>query len=262
MLTSPNIHYYADCLMTFIFKEIDFQRTPLGDISLRKRAEPRLNNKILYEVKLNEEFLMSSLFVEAEVALSNLGLAPLSNSFDDGLDVIVGGLGLGHTALTALEHRQVRSLQVIEVMDAVIRWHNNDLVPRGRELATEPRCRLVQADFFEAATNPCLNFDGSACAEGEYKQVHAVLLDIDHSPSYWLNPGNNRFYTEEGLRAMADKIVPGGVFALWSDELPDAEFTARLAAIFDSVETHIIRFANPYTQGESTNSVYVAKKSA
>ncbi len=245
-----------------MFKEIDFQRTPLGDISLRKRAEPRLNNKVLYEVKLNEEFLMSSLFVEAEVALSHLGLAGLDAVFTDGLDVIVGGLGLGHTAITALEHRYVRSLQVIEVMDAVIRWHNNDLVPRGKELATEPRCRLVQADFFEAATHPCLNFDGSSCEEGDFQQVHAVLLDIDHSPSYWLNPGNNTFYTEEGLRAMSHKILPGGVFALWSDELPDTEFTARLASIFDCVENHVIRFENPYTLSESTNSVYVAKKKA
>ena len=246
--------------MAFMFQEIDFQKTPLGNISLRKRSEPRLNNKILYEVKLNDEFLMSSLFVEAEVQLSNLGLTDLEKNFDVGLDVIVGGLGLGHTALTALEHRHVRSLQVIEVMDAVIRWHNNDLVPRGKELATNPRCRLVQEDFFEAATNPCLNFDGSICPDGEFKQVHAVLLDIDHSPNYWLNPGNNSFYTEEGLRAMARKIHAGGVFGLWSDELPDDEFTARLENIFESVETHIIRFPNPYTLGESTNSVYVARK--
>ena len=246
--------------MRFTFEEIDFQSTPLGNISLRKRAEPRLNNTIVYEVKLNDEFLMSSLFVEAEVALSRIGLAGLDRTFTDGLDVVVGGLGLGHTALAALENPQLRNLHVIEVMDAVIRWHNNDLVPRGRELASEARTRIVQADFFAAATDPCLNFDGSACAHGDYHKVHAVLLDIDHSPSYWLNPGNNRFYTEAGLQAMAEKIHPGGVFALWSDELADAEFTARLSNVFAEVENHEIRFANPYTGGESTNSVYVAKK--
>jgi len=219
-----------------------------------------INNKIVYEVKLNEEFLMSSLFIEAEVALSNLGLAGLDQKFPDGLDVIVGGLGLGHTALTALAHREVKSLTVVEVMDAVIRWHNNNLVPHGHELSNDPRCLLACADFFEAATKPTLNFDGSDCKAGEFKQVHAVLLDIDHSPSYWLNPGNNRFYTSDGLKAMAKKIIPGGVFALWSDELPDEAFTARLAEVFERVENHIIRFDNPYTLGESTNSVYVAHK--
>ena len=49
------------------FEELDFQQTPLGDISLRRRSEPRPDGKILYEVKLGEEFLMSSLFTEAEI---------------------------------------------------------------------------------------------------------------------------------------------------------------------------------------------------
>ena len=49
----------------FEFAELDYQETPLGAISLRRRSEPRLGGKILYEVKLGEEFLMSSLFVEA-----------------------------------------------------------------------------------------------------------------------------------------------------------------------------------------------------
>ncbi len=252
--------------MSLLFEEIDSQRTPLGDISLRRRTELRLNNTIVYEVKLNEEFLMSSLFVDAEVALSNLGLSGLdqvfSKSENGGLDVIVGGLGLGHTALTALEHDSVKSLKVVDVMEAVIRWHKEDLVPRGAELAKEPRCELVLADFFDVATNPCKNFDGGDCESGNYDKVHAVLLDIDHSPSYWLNPGNNTFYTEAGLRAMSEKIHPGGVFALWSDELPDAEFTERLENIFERVENHVIRFANPYTGGESTNSVYVAYKAS
>ena len=51
--------------MTFVFEEIDYQETPRGAISLRKRSEPRLDNIVLYEVKMNDEFLMSSLFVEA-----------------------------------------------------------------------------------------------------------------------------------------------------------------------------------------------------
>ncbi len=46
--------------MAFEFKELDYQETPLGNISLRRRAEPMLEGKILYEVKLGDEFLMSS----------------------------------------------------------------------------------------------------------------------------------------------------------------------------------------------------------
>ncbi len=74
--------------MTFVFEEIDYQETPRGAISLRKRSEPRLDNILLYEVKMNDEFLMSSLFVEAEVQLSKLGLEKFGNQE---LDVVVGG---------------------------------------------------------------------------------------------------------------------------------------------------------------------------
>lgn len=56
--------------MTVDFKELDYQETPLGNISLRRRPEPRLEGKLLYEVKLRDEFLMSSLFTEAEAQVA------------------------------------------------------------------------------------------------------------------------------------------------------------------------------------------------
>ena len=248
--------------MSFMFKELDFQSTPLGDISLRKRADPRLDGKILYEVKLNEEFLMSSLFTEAEIQLSYLGLAALTDGpyADQKLDVVVGGLGLGYTALAALESDAVQSLVVVDVMEAVIRWHKEGLVPWGKDLCDDPRASLIHADFFELATSPTLGFDGAVFDEKEaIEKVHAVLLDIDHSPSYWLNPENSSFYTAGNLAAMAQKIHPGGVFGLWSDELPDPRFVACLEQVFASVETHVVSFPNPYTFGESTNSVYIAR---
>ena len=117
--------------MTFDFEELDYQKTPLGEISLRRRAEPMLAGKILYEVKLGDEFLMSSLFTSAEIQLARLGLAMLEGT---GLDVVVGGLGLGYTAAAVLEDPSVRSLTVIEVMEPVIDWHRRCLVPLGKEL--------------------------------------------------------------------------------------------------------------------------------
>ena len=86
---------YSDEL---IFEELDYIETDLGAISLRRRSEPRLDGLIIYEVKLNDEFLMSSLFVEAEEQLSTLALKRLRmNGHHDQLDVVVGGLGPGVT---------------------------------------------------------------------------------------------------------------------------------------------------------------------
>jgi len=242
--------------MTFVFEEIDYQETPRGAISLRKRSEPRLDNILLYEVKMNDEFLMSSLFVEAEVQLSKLGLEKFGSQE---LDVVVGGLGLGYTAQAALAFDNVKSLCVVDVMAPVIEWHEKGLVPLGNELTNDERCRYALGDFFEFATAENTNFDGSAAdPETGVDKVHAVLLDIDHTPSYWLNPENSRFYSTESLNAMKAKIHKGGVFGLWSDEAPDAEFVAILESVFEKVETHMVYFPNPYTGEKSSNSVYIA----
>jgi len=242
--------------MTFVFEEIDYQETPRGAISLRKRSEPRLDNIILYEVKMNEEFLMSSLFVEAEVQLSKLGLAKFGNK---DIDVVVGGLGLGYTAQAALAFDNVKSLCVVDVMAPVIEWHEKGLVPLGEELTNDERCRYALGDFFEFATADNTNFDGTKSdLETGPNKVHAVLLDIDHTPSYWLNPENSRFYSTESLNAMKRKIHKGGVFGLWSDEKPDEQFVAVLESVFEKVETHMVYFPNPYTGEQSSNSVYIA----
>jgi spermidine synthase len=146
---------------------------------------------------------------------------------------------------------------VIEVMEPVIDWHRRGLVPLGKELVADSRCTLVHADFFEVASSSGSGFDRAAPT----RLVHAVLLDIDHSPSHWLNPGNSAFYTAQGLRNLADKLYPGGIFGLWSNDPPDKEFTRLLDTIFQSSESHIVSFPNPYSSGESSNTVYLAHKS-
>ena len=79
-------------------EELDFQSTPMGELTLRRRHEPMLDVDV-YEVKLGDEYLMSSLFTVAEEELARRGLGVVDG---DELDVLVGGLGLGYTAVTAL----------------------------------------------------------------------------------------------------------------------------------------------------------------
>ncbi|MFT5132845.1 MAG: spermidine synthase [Gammaproteobacteria bacterium] len=241
--------------MTLLFEELDYQRTPLGEISLRRRADPRLEGLIIYEVQLDEQFLMSSLFTDAEIQLARLGLAGFR---DKELDIVVGGLGLGYTAAAVLQDASVKSLKVIEVMEAVIEWHHRGLVPLGKELSADPRCELVHADFFALATSKSGGFD----LADPKKLMHAVLLDIDHSPRHWLNEGNKPFYTAQGLQGVADKLHPGGVFGLWSNDPPDDEFVSLLESVFQTSETQVVSFSNPYTGGESSNTVYLAHKTS
>jgi len=240
--------------MTFEFEELDYQTTPFGDISLRRRSEPRLEGAIVHEVKLGDEFLMSSLFTEAETQLARLALATIADRREHSLDVIVGGLGLGYTAAAVLEEPSVRSLAVIEVMQPVIDWHRRGLVPLGKQLCADLRCALLRGDFFALA----MSDDGFFAGEPSRK-VDVVLLDIDHSPSHWLNPGNSAFYSAPGLQRLAGRLKPGGVFGLWSDDPPDTDFTRLLESAFGCCAAHIVTFPNPYTGGESSNTVYLAR---
>ena len=240
--------------MTIEFEELDYQSTVLGDISLRRRSEPRVDHTIVYEVKLGDEFLMSSLFTAAEIELARLGLAGLDG---DGLDVVVGGLGLGYTAAAALESAAVRSVNVIEYLQPVIDWHRSGLVPLGNKLNSDDRCSLVHGDFFMAAGAS----GGSFTIVDPPRKMHAVLLDIDHAPDHWLVPGNRAFYTAANLGQLADKIHSGGVFGMWSNDPPDQDFCRLLETVFQSSEAHVVSFPNPYSGTESSGTVYIARKS-
>jgi spermidine synthase len=236
--------------MSARFEELDWSETAMGIISLRRRIEPSLNVEV-YEVKLGDEFLMSSLFTAAEVALARLGLA---KAVDADLDIVVGGLGLGYTAQTALEDPRLHSLVVVEALEEVIGWHQRRLLPDTADLASDPRVRLQRGDFFAMADS-----DAGFDPETPGRRFHAILLDIDHTPRHVLHPSHSAFYTPVGLGKLARHLHPGGVFALWSDDPPDADFEAVLADVFDYSEASIVRFPNPLTGGYSTNTVYVAR---
>jgi len=238
--------------MSARFEEIDRRTTPMGEISVRRRLEPTLQIDV-YEVKLGDEHLMSSLFTAAEIALADLALAELPGA---DLDVVIGGLGLGYTARAVLEDARVRSALVVEALGEVIEWHQRQLLPNSTELISDPRCHLITGDFFAMVAG-----DGGFGPTAP-KRCHAILVDIDHTPRHLLHPSHAPFYTPEGLRRLTDRLQPGGVFALWSDDPPDRDFITIVEEVFVSCEAHVVTFPNFHTGGEAANTVYVAKSTS
>jgi len=230
------------------FQVLDDCDTPIGPLMLRRRRMPSMPDTDIFEVKLGEEFLMSSLFHEAEYQLSVLGLAEVEG---DELEVLVGGLGLGYTAKAALDHERVKSLHVIEYLDRVIAWHRLKLVPLGEALCEDPRCARIHADFFAGSADVERGF----LPDDPGKTFDAILLDIDHTPDNVLHQTNTRFYTEEGLRELKSHLKPSGVFALWADREPQEAFRQHLESVFASAVSHQIDFENPITGGVSCGTV-------
>ena len=232
-------------------EELDYHPTVLGDLTLRRKHIAMLGDLEVYEVMLGEAFLMSSLFHAVEDAVSDLGLRELAG---EPCDVVVGGLGLGYTAVAALAHPNVRSLIVVEYLEPVIGWHRRGLVPLGAQLTADARCSFLPGDFFALAQSK------AGFAAG--RKFHAVLLDIDHSPRHLLHDRNAAFYSAAGLTALAGHLHPGGVFAMWSDDPPDADFLAMLQAVFATPRAEIVTFPNPLLDRESASTVYIARKAA
>ena len=231
-------------------QELGYQTTPLGDLTLRRRLEPLLDNREVFEVKLGDEYLMSSLFTESERQLATLGLAP----HDGEIDVVIGGLGLGYTAAEALKNQRVRRVLVIELFQDVIDWHQDGLVETSEALTGDARCELRQGDFFELAST-------GLDVETPGRTFDAILVDIDHSPDHFLDPGNRSLYTSEGLASLRRQLNPGGTFGLWSNDPANDDFTAHLRSAFGSADAHNVAFPNPYTNTTSVNSVYIARRS-
>ncbi len=220
----------------------------MGEISLRRRLEPSLGVDI-WEVKLGDEFLMSSLFTAGERAVAELGLAEADGN---DLRVVVGGLGLGYTARQALTDSRVASVHVVDALATVIDWHERGLVPIGTELAADPRCTLVHGDFFAMVHEGLADRLPGA-------PYDAILVDIDHTPGHLLNDAHASFYRPDGLRRLAEQLAPGGVFSLWSDEFaPDDHFVGVLHGVFADVRAHVVSFPNHYTGGESMSTIYVS----
>jgi spermidine synthase len=238
--------------MSVNFQELDYRETPLGELTLRRRLIHSLGELEVFEVKLGDAFLMSSLFHTVEEALADLGLAAVTAGE---MDVVVGGLGLGYTAVAALKNPAVRSLLIVDALQGVIDWHQRGLVPLGATLTQDPRCRFVHGDFFALAASTT-GFD----PEEPGRKFDAVLLDIDHSPRYLLHERHGSFYGPEGLRSFAAHLHRGGVFALWSDDPPDENFLAELDDVFAQVTAREITFPNPVLECESSSTVYVALK--
>ena len=232
------------------FEELDYQRTAIGELILRRRRALEVDGREIFEVKLNDEYLMSSLFHEGEVALADLGLAELT---DAGWDVVIGGLGLGYTAAAALQYDQIARMIVVEALAPVIDWHQRGLVPNGRLLSEDARCCYYHGDFFALAR-------GGGFDPGDPGRLFdAILLDIDHTPDALLNPSHADLYSEKGIMRLRAFLRPGGVFGLWSNDAPDRGFLAILSSVFDQVDGHVVEFANPIQDKTATNGVYIAK---
>src|ERR1700710_697128 len=122
------------------FEVIDHAESPIGVLILRRRMPP---HEHVIEITLEHQFLMSSAVTVSERELATRAIAMHDG---DNLDVMIGGLGLGYTAKAALDSDRVARVEVVELVQAIIDWNADALLPLGEDLMADARFRVTRDD--------------------------------------------------------------------------------------------------------------------
>lgn len=186
------------------------------------------------EVVAGGTFLISSANVASSVAVVTAGLTFLKDVGGGrstekgapriGIEVLIGGLGLGYSLDAALDEQRVARVTVVEYEPVIVDWfraYGEGRAARFAAAETAARARVVVNDVAEAMRERPGTFD-------------LIALDTDNGPDWLVRESNAGLYDDAGVALAHGALRPGGVAVFWSPERYDW-FAARLAKTFAQV---------------------------
>lgn len=192
---------------------IDSVDTDEGLLELRQRGETD------FLITIAGRVLMNSSANRSEIALSELAC----NSMDsrERLRVLIGGLGMGYTLKAALDNLpEDARIVVAELNKAVVKWCRGPIAHLTGSAAEDPRVKVEIADVASVIKN--------AAGKGGDARFDAIILDLYEGPFEAARDRGEYLYGNAALKLSGRALLPGGVFAVWSED-PDRAFERRLA---------------------------------
>lgn len=166
-----------------------------------------------YLLRVNGAELMSSRRHQSEDALATLTCATLRER--SGVQVLIGGLGLGFTLKAALAVLPADARVVVsELVPAVTEWNRNPAYALAAEALHDPRVEVRHGDVAQLLAERPGAFD-------------AILLDVDNGAIALFENANARLYQARGIRLALHALKPDGWLGYWSAE-DDPGFAGQL----------------------------------
>lgn len=208
-----------------------------------QQAALRRRGSVL-ELIVNGVFAMDSAHTTTEVQLAHLTLARLKGAGP--LRVLVGGLGLGHTAQAMLTDARVDHLTIVELDPDVAQWAADGLMPVAAQVLADERTRLVVAAVQDVVPTLAEN------------SVDAIVLDVDNGPAFLVHGANAEVYGSSFLHECISALRGRhAVLAIWS-----ADRSPALAASLTEVAGFVDEVILPVSRDgrDFSYAVYLAHR--
>lgn len=170
--------------------------------------------------------LMNSRVHGSEDALGELACKKIAGR--PGVNVLIGGLGMGYTLAAALKQLVTDArIVVAELVPTVVEWNRGALADLAGHPLDNSRVNVQEIDVAKVL-------------RAERGAYDAILLDVDNGPVGLTRQRNDWLYTREGLNAAFAALRPNGILAVWSAS-SDRTFLHRLRRVGFKVEEVSVR---------------------
>ena len=225
------------------WKTLATSQTAEGVLELRQRGDDDD-----YLIVIGGRVLMTRPARKSEEELARLGLAAFGSN-PPPKRVLVAGLGMGYTLRAALDALPAPAdgaaadapnaeVVVCEIDKQIVEWCKGPLAAATNNALDDPRVKLELTDVAARIARSKNAFD-------------VILLDLYEGPNAASQHRHDPFYSAHALVRTRAALRPGGVLAVWSEDV-DPPFAKRLVTAGFVVKLHSIG------AGGRKHAVYVA----
>jgi spermidine synthase len=193
-------------------------KTREGELQLRQRGAKD------FLITIDGRVLMASSDRRSEEAVATLACKELANVAAP--RVLIGGLGMAYTLRAALDVLPAAAqVTVAELTAEVETWCRGPLAPLTGGAVLDPRVRVVIDDVTRLiqAARPA-SFD-------------AIIVDLYEGPRATFEPDDEPFYSRAALTRSHAALAPGGVLAIWSEDVNEG-FQRRMTEVGFTTSVH------------------------